>query len=476
MADEEKGEKAICEAKGYPCYLNCLCAPFVLCYQSSKIYCCACVFTYVYRLLVTLFCCICRTVCPSCYRYTDKKFPANAKSIGAWKDKSEADVGKEIEWQRAVTYFESKLTAEQSKEGVRVKLFEDGVEPKDVAQGGLGDCWLISALACMSEHEGLLRTIFKTQEFNERGKYSVRLYDGRAKKWTVVTVDDNLPLLKGSTSLLFAQPKGQELWVVLIEKAFAKFCGNYVSLDGGNEIWAFEALTGDPVHCLLRKPEGWIRHDLAHMEGAIRKIGLRKVEKEVYTDDETFGLLRTYIKQKALLTASIASDGEQKDKDTGLVAGHAYSILDAKRFDKVSLLKLRNPWGSFEWKGAWSDNAPEWDKNPKIKKLCQHVSADDGTFWISLEDFIVQFNNVDVCQRSKGLHDLYIDLHEGDGCLRHCSGPIKGCSWGCCKFWCMCKGARCLYGHTPPTGKSAEIDSGNDDTLLDQVGATMARA
>ena len=334
-ADEEAGQKELCAAKGYPCFLNCLCAPFVLCYQSHKIYCCACFFTYIYRLLVSVCCCICRSMCPSCYRYTDKAFPATAKSIGAWKDKSEADVGKEIEWQRAVAYFESKLTAEQSKEGVRVKLFEDGVEPKDVAQGGLGDCWLISALACMSEHEGLLRTIFKTQEFNERGKYSVRLYDGRAKKWTVVTVDDNLPLLKGSTSLLFAQPKGQELWVVLIEKAFAKFCGDYASLDGGNEIWAFEALTGDPVHCLLRKPEGWIRHDLAHMEGAIRKIGLRKM-KEVYTDEQTFGLLRTYIKQKALLTASIASDGEQK-QDTGLVAGHAYSILDAKRFDKVTL-------------------------------------------------------------------------------------------------------------------------------------------
>ena len=249
MTDLEKGEKvekAICEAKGYPCFLNCLCAPCVLCYKSLKIYCCACIVTYIYRLLVSVCCCLCRSICPSCYRYTDKKFPANAKSIGAWKDKSEAEVHKEIEWQRAVAFFESKLTAQQSKEGVRVKLFEDGVEPKDVAQGGLGDCWLISALACMSEHEGLLRTIFKTQEFNERGKYSIRLYDGRAKKWTLVTVDDNLPLLKGSTSLLFAQPKGQELWVVLIEKAFAKFCGNYASLDGGNEIWAFEALTGDP--------------------------------------------------------------------------------------------------------------------------------------------------------------------------------------------------------------------------------------
>ena len=63
-------------------------------------------------------------------------------------------------------------------------------------------CVAVSALACMSEHEGLLRTVFKTQEFNERGKYSIRLYDGRAKKWTVVTVDDNLPLLKGSASPL----------------------------------------------------------------------------------------------------------------------------------------------------------------------------------------------------------------------------------------------------------------------------------
>ena len=155
--------------------------------------------------------------------------------------------------------------------------------------------------------------------------------------------------------------------------------------------------------------------------------------KETYTDEETFGLLRTYIKQKALLTASIASDGEQK-QDTGLVAGHAYSILDAKRFPsaKVSLLQLRNPWGSFEWKGAWSDNAPEWDKHPTIKKLCNHVSADDGTFWISLEDFVEQFNNVDVCQRSKGVHDLYIDLHEGDGCLDQCMGPIMGC-WDTCR-------------------------------------------
>ena len=39
--------------------------------------------------------------------------------------------------------------------------------------------------------------------------------------------------------------------------------------------------------------------------------------------------------------------------------------------------------------------------NPNPNQLCKHVAADDGTFWISLEDFVQQFDNVDVCQRSK---------------------------------------------------------------------------
>ena len=267
-------EKSLCEAKGQPCILNFLCAPFVLCYQAHKIYACVCLWTYLDRSLTGICCCLCRCLCKSCYRFTDKKFPANATSIGDWKGKSEKEVAKEIEWQRAEDYFEKKLTDGQKQDGVRLKLFEGGVEPKDVAQGGLGDCWLISALACMAEHEGLLRTCFITQEFNERGKYQVRLYDGRVGKWTVVTVDDSMPVNKETNKLLFAQPKGQELWVILIEKAFAKFCGTFASLDGGHEIWAFEALTGDPAYSFLRKPEGWVRHDLVHSsEGKIRKIG-----------------------------------------------------------------------------------------------------------------------------------------------------------------------------------------------------------
>ena len=40
--------------------------------------------------------------------------------------------------------------------------------------------------------------------------------------------------------------------------------------------------------------------------------------------------------------------------------GHAYSLVSARRLiSGAEIVKLRNPWGSFEWQGAWSDNSPE---------------------------------------------------------------------------------------------------------------------
>ena len=38
------------------------------------------------------------------------------------------------------------------------------------------------------------------------------------------------------------------MWVILIEKAFAKFCGDYNSLKGGQMTWAFQ-VTCTEVTC-----------------------------------------------------------------------------------------------------------------------------------------------------------------------------------------------------------------------------------
>jgi hypothetical protein len=49
---------------------------------------------------------------------------------------------------------------------------------------------------------------------------------------------------------------------------------------------------------------------------------------------------------------------------------HAYSLIDAHEIyineKRVRLLKIRNPWGNYEWKGAWSDSSANW--TPDLRK------------------------------------------------------------------------------------------------------------
>ena len=98
-----------------------------------------------------------------CVRYTDRKFKANHSALGRWKDKEGPALDSDVKWERAQPYYASRLSDEQKKKGVRVKLFEKGIEPKDVAQGQVGNCWLIAALACVAEHPGLVRKSFVTK-------------------------------------------------------------------------------------------------------------------------------------------------------------------------------------------------------------------------------------------------------------------------------------------------------------------------
>ena len=46
----------------------------------------------------------------------------------------------------------------------RTQLFHEDVEPGDVCQGQLGDCWLLSAIACLAEHRGAVQRVFLTTQ------------------------------------------------------------------------------------------------------------------------------------------------------------------------------------------------------------------------------------------------------------------------------------------------------------------------
>lgn len=73
-------------------------------------------------------------------------------------------------------------------------------------------------------------------------------------------------------------------------------------------------------------------------------------------------------KMDYICTTSI---GESDDVDAneleemGMVIGHAYALIAVQEVvssygDKTTILQIRNPWGRFEWQGAWSDNSDLW--------------------------------------------------------------------------------------------------------------------
>jgi hypothetical protein len=140
----------------------------------------------------------------------------------------------------------------------------------------------------------------------------------------------------------------------------------------------------------------------------------------------------------------------------GLVALHAYSVLDARELGllkgtslasgvlgRTRLVRLRNPWGSYEWKGAWSDGSEEWARHPMVKARLRPKPADDGTFWMSWEDFSRLFRFVDVCDRTTR-RDLRLRVHEDLGPL----GVVWGCLCGLGAYILCCLGVRVAYcGH-----------------------------
>ena len=57
---------------------------------------------------------------------------------------------------------------------------------------------------------------------------------------------------------------------------------------------------------------------------------------------------------------------------------------------------MRNPWGrGVEWKGDWSDNSTIW--TPELKKQLGWTDAEDGLFFISLNDYISHYRATSVC-------------------------------------------------------------------------------
>jgi len=67
----------------------------------------------------------------------------------------------------------------------------------------------------------------------------------------------------------------------------------------------------------------------------------------------------------------------------GLVGGHAYSVIRVVKLKSIKkkLVLLRNPWGTGEFRGAWSDKSKLWTQ--EFKDEAGFEDKEDGSFFMA---------------------------------------------------------------------------------------------
>lgn len=109
-----------------------------------------------------------------------------------------------------------------------LKLIGD-IDPSDIHQGSVGDCWLLAAISALAEFDGAIKKLFRKTKNLDRlpletpNKYTVTLWDLANWEEVDIVMDERLAANPdGSGKLLASKPSEDgELWVCYLEKAFA---------------------------------------------------------------------------------------------------------------------------------------------------------------------------------------------------------------------------------------------------------------
>ena len=305
--------------------------------------------------------------------WTDPLFPPEKKSLCPFNSKgwvlpedvweSDVDGWDKIKWCRASEIFDSE----------NFNVFEEGggkekISTSDIQQGQIGDCYFLSAVGALcniytKKGEKLIEDLFLHTTKTKEHVYGVYIFINGV--WELVLVDDYFPYIgENFKQFSFASSQGNELWISLMEKAWAKVNGCYAKIGcGGAPNEVFDVLT----------------------EAYSEQIAISESKATEIWNKMVISQQKGYV-----MTAGTSGDVSNLDiEEVGLSPGHAYTVLSVHEMDgpsgKEKVVRLRNPWGNGEWNGDWSDSSSKWNY---VKGASSLDKKDDGVFFMGFKDFI----------------------------------------------------------------------------------------
>eukprot|EP00981_Chlorochromonas_danica_P009924 scaffold2913_cov181-Ochromonas_danica.AAC.18 len=272
-----------------------------------------------------------------------------------------------------------------------------------VQQGSLPDDVFLGTLLAVAVYSkyDLIENIFasRPEDFVKFGIYTCRFYvDG---EWVEVITDTNLPCLRDNATGRLAPVYGRsplinELWIPLVEKAFAKAMGSYEAIASIKVQKALLHLTGGSVQ--LRN----IRDEVMHMDTISDQLAWQEFKRKVNGDC----LILMYPQERKIATPATANStggglggldgpntpgggdalsvqdsstmggGTGSVPDNGMdrlsehyfIPNRLYSVVMCRDHGGYELVLMHCPWTDpgYVWTGEWSDISNDWDLYPEL--------------------------------------------------------------------------------------------------------------
>ena len=183
----------------------------------------------------------------------------------------------------------------------KMDIFPEKVSPNDVVQGGLGDCWFLTAISALAEYPERIKKLFLNDkhESNAANIYGIKICKNGI--WENVIVDDWLPIRYNQP--VFSKSNGKFVWVPIIEKAYAKAHGSYKAIESGNIDEAMRDLTGAPSF---------------------------SIEISEKSEDDLWRIIKRCDEKKFVLSCSVHTTEEKSElyeKEYGIMTAHAYTLI-----------------------------------------------------------------------------------------------------------------------------------------------------
>lgn len=176
----------------------------------------------------------CNQICFANQTWTDPEFPTDQSSLVPASETAGLFAG--ACWKRI------------SDVVPQARLFGAKIDEKNFVQGEIADGYLLAALCALAESEVMIKRLFYLDSFSKAGCLLVYFrFDGAQ---TPILVDDQIPCI--DKELLFAKCT-RNIWVCIIEKAWAKLHGSYAAIARGMPSFVFGQLAGLPTQVIEHK-------------------------------------------------------------------------------------------------------------------------------------------------------------------------------------------------------------------------------